>query len=145
MVEDHADQLTEGLIVDLKQNPRTPAYHDVAHGDMYDRIFKVYHDLGEWLSREAEQQVEAHYTDLGKRRAHEGVPLSEVLYALIRTKNHLFAYTRRTGLFDTAVDLYQLHEFRRLVEHFFDDAIYYTARAYEREFAATRSRVTAAR
>lgn len=145
MIEDHADQLTEGLIVDLKQNSRTPTYHKFDHADMYERIYKVYHDLGEWLSREAESQVETHYSNLGKRRADEGVPLSEVVYALIRTKTHLFAYTRRAGLFDSAMDLYQLQEFRRLVDHFFDDAVYYTARAYELEAASSHTPAVAHR
>ncbi len=133
MVEDHAEQLTSGLIADLKRNPRTAGYHKLADAEIHLRVFNVYHDLGEWLGKEAENLVDAHYSQLGKRRAVEAVPLSQVLYALIQTKAHLFDYIRRAGLFDSAMDLYQLQEFRRLVDNFFDKAVYYTARAYERE------------
>lgn len=135
LVEDHAEQLTSDLIADLKQNPHTAEYHKLADAEIHRRVFKVYHDLGEWLGKETEALVEAHYSELGKQRAAEGVPLSQVIYALIRTKTHLFDYVRRVGLFDSAVDLYQLQEFRRLVDNFFDRAIYYTACAHEREMA----------
>jgi hypothetical protein len=143
MVEDHAEQLTQSLTIDLKQNARTPEYHKLPDSEIHDRVFKVYRDLGEWLGSEGEIQVEAHHTRLGKRRADEGIPLSQVLYALIRTKKHLIAYVRRSGVFDSAMDLYQFQEFRRLVDNFFDKAIYYTARAYEHE-AASRSTSSAA-
>lgn len=135
MVEDHAEQLTDGLIAELKHNPRTTEYHKLPDAEIHHRVFSVYHDLGEWLGTEAESLVEAHYSELGKNRAAENVPLSQVLYALIKTKTHIFDYVRRAGLFDSAMDLYQLQEFRRLVNNFFDKANYYTARAYEDEMA----------
>jgi hypothetical protein len=134
MVEDHAEQLTSGLIADLKHNPRTTGYYKFTDAELHDRVFHVYHDLGEWLGSKSEGLVEAHYSNLGKRRAIENVPLSQVLYALIRTKSQLLDYIRRAGLIDSVVDLYQAQEFRRLVDNFFDKAVYYTARGYERQF-----------
>ena len=135
MVEDHAEQLTNGLIADLKENPRTTDYHKLTEAEIHRRVYNVYHDLGEWLGKEGETLVETHYTALGKRRAADNVPLSQVLYALIKTKTHAIEYVRRAGLFDSAVDLYQLQEFRRLVDRFFDKAMYYTALGYEKELA----------
>jgi hypothetical protein len=133
MIEDHAEQLTRGLMVDLKQNPRTSEYHNLSDEEIHRRVYDVYHDLGEWLGSEGENFIRTHYSRLGKQRAIEGVPLSQVLYALIRTKAHLFDYVRTAGLIDSAVDLYQLQELRRLVDNFFDKAVYYTTCAYERE------------
>ena len=133
MVEDHAEPLTRGLIVDLKQNPRTSEYHKLSDAEIHRRVYAVYHNLGEWLGSETEDLVEAHYSSLGKRRALESVPLSQVLYALIQTKAHLFDYVRTAGVIDSAMELYQLQELRRLVDNFFDKAVYYTACAYERE------------
>ena len=135
MIEDHAEQLTRGLITDLQENPLTSEYHKLSPAEIHRRVYDVYHNLGEWLGHESEEVVEAHYSRLGKQRALDGVPLSQVLYALIRTKNHLFDFIRTAGLFDSAVGLYQLQELRRLVDNFFDKAFYYAARAYERELA----------
>ena len=131
LIEDHAEQITNDLICDLKVNPRTASYHGLADSEIHRRVFNVYRNLGEWLSGEAETTVEAHYFALGKNRALEGVPLSQVLYALVLTKSQLFNYIRRTVLLESAIDLYQLHELRDLTDDFFDYAVYQVARGYE--------------
>jgi len=141
MVEDHADQLTQALVAELRQEPRALAYQRLSYADIYERVYSVYHDLGEWLGREAENLVEQQYSTLGKRRASEGIPLSQVVYVLIRTKTYLFEYVRRAGLFDSVMDLYQLQEFHRLVENFFDRAVYYAALGYERASALSSAAV----
>ncbi len=134
-IEDNAEQLTRNLVIDLKENPFTSEYHKLSPEEIRGRVYDVYHNLGEWLGSEAEGAVEARYSSLGKQRAIDAVPLSQVLYALIRTKKHLLEGIPTTGLFDSALGLYQLQEVRRLVHNFFDRAVYYTARAYERQAA----------
>jgi hypothetical protein len=133
MIEEHAEQLAHGLISDLQRNPNTPEYHKLSTSEIHQRVYDTYRNLGEWMSHEADSTVQARYSDLGRRRALEGVPLSEVVYALIQTKNHLFDYVRMKRVFDSALELYQLQELRWLVDNFFDKAIYNTVRAYERE------------
>jgi len=132
MIEDHAEQLAQSLIIDLQGNPHTPEYHKLPQAEIYRRVYDAYRNLGEWLGQEADSVVQAHYSALGRQRALEGVPLSEVVMALTLTKNHLFNYVRTSSLFDSALQLYQLQELRRLVDNFFDKAIYYTVCAYER-------------
>ncbi len=134
-IEDNAEQLTRSLVIDLKENPLTTEYHKLSPEEIRSRAYDVYHNLGKWLASEAEGAVAARYSNLGKQRAIDGVPLSQVVYALIRTKKHLLEGIPTTGLFDSALGLYQLQEVRRLVHNFFDRAVYYTVRAYEREVA----------
>jgi hypothetical protein len=132
IIEDHADELTRGAIHDLQTNPRTPTYHRLPREELHNRVYEVYRNLGNWLGREADEAIETKYQELGKKRAEEGVPPSEVVYALILTKYHLRDYIRSAGLVDSAVELYQQGELLRLVSQFFDRAIYYTMRGYER-------------
>ena len=132
MIEQHADELTRALVEDLQSNPRTASYHRLSHETLRYRTYHVYKDLGLWLNSKAEEDIEANYTKLGKEREAEGVPLCEVVCALTLTKYHLRDYIRVSGLVDSAVDLYQALEFQRLLGQFFDKAIYYTVRAYER-------------
>ncbi len=136
LIEDHAEELTHGLIEDLHTNPRTPEYHKLPRPIIHRRMYEVYHNLGEWLGRENDEFIEAHYTRLAKVRSADGIPLSEVIYALILTKNHLLEYIRSSGLVSSAIELYQQQELHRLAGGFFDKAIYYTARGYEREHKA---------
>ena len=133
MIEEHAEELTRALLADLKCNPRTPSYHQLASHQIHDRVYNVYRNLGQWLGNTLDSEVEHAYTSLGARRCRERFPLSEVVYALILTKYHLRDYINSSGLVDSAVDLYQQAQLHRLVGQFFDKAIYFTTQGYERE------------
>ena len=142
MIEHHADELTRALVQDIQSNPRTASYHRLSRETIHNRTYHVYKDLGLWLSSKGEGDIEANYTELGVNREAERVPLHEVVYALTLTKYHLRDYIQAVGLVDSAVDLYQALDFQRTLGQFFDKAIYYTVRAYERE--ASRREVAGA-
>ena len=129
MIEHHADELTRALVDDLHTNPRTASYHKFSREAIHHRTYSVYKDLGQWLNRNAEEEIEARYTTLGNQREAEKIPLSEVVYALTLTKYHLRDYIRVAGLVDSAIDLYQALDLQRLLGQFFDKAVYYTVRA----------------
>ena len=133
IIEDHAEQLTRGLIDDLLSNNRTPHYHHLTREELHHRIFDVYRNLGRWLSDETESAIESSYTQLGQKRLTEGIPLNEIVYSLGLIKQHLLEYIHLSGMIDTAVDLYGDRELQRLVGRFFDKAVYYTVRAFEHE------------
>ena len=140
MIEDHAEELTRELIKDLQSNPRTPHFHRLTFEELHYRTYSVYRNLSHWISQGSEEPIAANYSDLAIRRYAEGVPLEEIVFALISTKNHLFAYVHTAGLMDSAVELHQERELRRLVANFFDTAIYYTVKAYEHKAASDRPR-----
>lgn len=144
LIEEHAEQLTAGLVKDLLNNPRTRAYHKLSHQELHRRAYDVYRHLGEWVGHKADDRIEASYCQLGEERHAEGVPLSEVVCALILIKYHLRDYVRTAGLVNSTVDLYQLLELDRLVGQFFDKAIYYTVRGYEHAAGRRQERTVAA-
>jgi hypothetical protein len=144
LIEDHAEELTSGLLDDLAVNARTPAYHRIPRNELHHRVYDVYKNLGEWLAHSTDESIEATYSELGKRRHREGVPLSEVVCALTLAKYHLREFIRQRGLIDSAVELYQEQEFHQLVGRFFDRAIYYSVRGFE-SVAAARETVAEAR
>ena len=131
MIEDHADKLTAGLVSDLQRHPRTGAYHGFCRAELHDRAYDVYRNLGKWITRGSDSEIEASYVDLGRRRFREGIPLSQVIFALILTQDHLLSYAKLSGLSDSALDLYQELEFTRVVAQFFNKAIDHTAHGYE--------------
>jgi hypothetical protein len=136
MIEDHAEELTHGLIHDLQSNRRTASYHKLSQEELHHRLYDVYRNLSHWLGHKTDQAIESAYSELGKKRCMEGIPLSEVIYALILTKYHLRDYIRSAGLGDSAVDLHQEQELQLVLGHFFDKAIFYTVRSYEHEAAS---------
>jgi len=131
MIEDHAEQLTTGLTGALQRHPRTSGYHHLPASELHDRAYDVYRNLGKWVTRGSEAEIEASYTELGGRRFREGILLSQVIFALVLTKDHLLDYVRTSGLADSALELYQEMELSRVVAQFFDRAIYHTVQGYE--------------
>jgi len=140
MIEYHAEELTRELIKDLQSNARTPHYHRLTYEELHYRTYSVYRNLGHWISQGNEEPIEANYSDLAVRRYEEGVPLEEIVFALTATKIHLYSYVRTAGLMDSAVELHQERELRRLVGSFFDKAIYYAVKAYEHKAASDHAR-----
>jgi hypothetical protein len=133
MIEEHAEQLTRGVLNDLVGNPHTPHFHALSSDELHRRVYDVYHNLGRWLGDKTEEQLEATYGGLGRTRCREGVPLSEVVYALVLIKDHLREYIRAVGLVDSAVELYLEEELHLSIGRFFDRALYHTVKGYEDE------------
>lgn len=130
-IENHAEELTKGVVQDLKTNPKTPSLHVLSARELHDQSHEVYRNLSRWLTQLSEDSIEAFYFRLAKVRFEEGIPLNEVLYALILKKYHLRDYIRTSGMVDSAVDLLQEQELHHLIGCFFDKAIFYTAKGYE--------------
>ncbi|MBI4472639.1 MAG: hypothetical protein HY646_08230 [Acidobacteria bacterium] len=138
MIEDHAEELLSGLIGKLKTHPRTPAYRRFPDEEIHDRVYTVYKNLGEWMVGKPDEEVRQVYESLGRRRFQEGIPLHEVICALILTKDHLLDYVRTNGLATTTLEIYAEQELCNKVNHFFDRAIYYTTVGYEKQMAAAQ-------
>ncbi len=139
LIEDHAEELTRGLLNDLGTNARIPSYRKFPRDELRRRVYDVYRNLGRWLGEKTDEMIAASYRELGQRRCAEGIPLSEVVYALILIKYRLRDYIRCSGLVDSAVDLFQEQELHRSVGQFFDKAVYYTVVGYERASESGRA------
>jgi hypothetical protein len=150
LIETHADALTQEVLKDLATNHRTPGFGLVPRNEMEARIFAAYHNLGKWISDRSDDAVRTEYESWGATRHRQGIPLSEIVYAVVIVKHHLRRFVRDHGLVEFSgdrvipgdligVQLYSLQELAETVDVFFDRAIYYLARGYEREASgATR-------
>ena len=132
MIESHADQLTLGAIQSLRSSPHTPSYQGLSQDDLYQRVYKVYHNLGRWLAEKTDDALHDWYDELGEKRFSQSIPLSEVIWALILTKHYLRDYIRIYGLADSVLELHQQQELYHLLDYFFDRALLHTVRGYER-------------
>lgn len=140
MIEDHADELTHGLVQQLKTHPHTPGYRRFPDTEVHNRTYNVYKNLGAWMVGKPQEEIRRHYEELGRRRFEEGIALHEVIYALILTKKNLLIYVNNHGLGGTAMEIYGEQELVNKVDQFFNDAIYYTAVGYERALRDTKAR-----
>ena len=138
MIETHADELASGLVAHLKTHPRTPSLHHFSDTQLRDPAFAVYRHLGDWLSGQQEDQIRVTYERFGEQRATEGLPLSEVIYALTVTKNHLLEFAKSAMEGGTTLDALGLRDLILQVVRFFDHATYAAALGYERVHGVKR-------
>ena len=110
LVESHADDLTRDLVNDVMSNPRTTFLHNLSREELQKAGMAVYTNLGRWLADPKEEALEHEFAAVAKRRHGEGVPASELVYAIVLVKQHLLEYVNRNQLVDSIVDLYQREE-----------------------------------
>jgi hypothetical protein len=130
LIEDHANELTTRWVRLVRENPATEAYRRFGDDELGERARLVYSNLGQWLSETSETHVEEEYYRLGKHRCGEGIPLSQVVMALLLTRRTLWNYVESTGG-DTILELRQQLDLELMVVRFFDRAIHHTVRGYE--------------
>ena len=139
LIETHSDQLARGLLDRIENSERCREFvQKVPPDDLKQKVYEIYHHLGQWLLKKTEHEVEQRYTAIGERRAAQGVPLSQLMFVIVATKEHLWEYVTQEALADRPVELFQELELFQLVEQFFDRAVYFAAIGYERHYSASR-------
>ena len=130
LIEEHADELTERLVRMVREDPRTIGYGEVSDGELGGRAREVYSHLGKWLTKSSESAVESEYFRLAEVRRAEGIPLSEVVMALLLVRRNLWQFVESHGA-NTSLELRQQLDLELLVVRFFDRAIFHAVRGYE--------------
>src|SRR5574341_199781 len=132
LIENHSDQLARGLTEKVWNSPKCSDLHKVPADELQARTHEIYHNLTDWLMNKTEAELERRYTELGARRAQQGVAFSHLVWALTATKEHVRSFVQREGFADSAMELHGELELLALLDQFFDRALYYAAVGYER-------------
>lgn len=136
LIETHSDELAAGLLEKVNDSELTRSYRNVAPGELRQRVHEIYRHLGDWLLGKGRYDIEQRYEQIGTRRAHQGVPISELIWVIVLTKENLWAFLKKESLPESAVDVFGELEMLLLLDQFFDRAIYYAAIGYERAMSA---------
>lgn len=132
LIEDHSDALASSLLRKVQESPRTENYcSKVPSEDLKQRVAEIYRHLGEWLLHKNEIDIEERYTAIGTRRAQQGVPLSELIWAIVLTKQNLWEFILDESYPDRPVEILGKQELLQLLDQFFDRAIHSAAVGYE--------------
>ena len=131
LIEKHSEQLSRELSEKVWNSPRCSDLRKVPPDELDARTREIYRNLSDWLLNKTEAELDQRYTELGARRAEQGVAYSHFLWAITSTKEHLRAFVQREGLSDTAMELHGELELLHLLSQIFDRALYYAAVGYE--------------
>jgi hypothetical protein len=137
LIETHADALAQGLEEKVQTNALVSHVRTIPGHELRERVYEIYRHLGEWLLDKNELDIEHRYREIGARRERQGVPLSEVIQAIVLTKENLWDFLKSEAVMDRAVEIMGELELLQMLEMFFDRAIYYAAVGFEEEVSRT--------
>jgi hypothetical protein len=92
--------------------------------------------------------VQLEFADWGRRRFNQGIPISQIVFAIVVLKQHLRRYIQEHGLVEASfprvegdyvlpMHLHSLQELNTQVGLFFDEALYHLALGFERATPVT--------
>ena len=136
LIETHSDQLAAGLLETVRQSELTRSYRRVPTDELRQRVYEIYRHLGEWLLGKSAFDIEQRYEEIGTRRARQGVPISELVWTIILTKENLWRFLKEETLLERPVEVFGELEMLQLLEQFFERAIYYASIGHERAQSA---------
>ena len=133
LIESRAEHLSEGLMRRLKNSDRcAELLRRVPSDELQRRSHEIYRDLNDWLLYRAESEIAERYIGLGMKRARQGVPYTDLLWAVSTTKEYLWEFMLAEGLFAEPIDLLGEIDLLHSMDRFFDRILYFMAMGYER-------------
>ena len=142
LIEIHAGRLAADVAQDLNTNARTPGFRAVPRVELEERLFRLFHHLGDAIGHRKSEKVQAEFTDWGRRRFGQGIAINEIVYAIIVLKKHLRKYISDNGLIEASfpraeadyvlpMHLNSLQDLNSQIGLFFDEALYQLTVGYE--------------
>jgi hypothetical protein len=136
LIESHSEELAEGLTKKLLSSERTRDLRKVPADELHHRCHEIYRNLSDWLLNKTEHDIEGVYKALGARRAGQGVSGACLTWAILLTKEHLWTFLEWEGVHGGLHNVFGELELLRLLDQFFDRAVYYAAEGYEEAIAS---------
>jgi len=134
LIETHSQSLANCLLEQVQNSELTQIFQQrVSAEELKERVQEIYRHLGEWLIAKDETDLQARYLQIGARRAAQRVPLSEVIWVIVLTKENLWEFVKKEAVLERPVEVFGELEMLQLLEQFFDRAVYFASVGYELE------------
>ena len=131
LIETHSDGVATGLLARVQSSEFTRDYCKVPSRDLQERVHEIYRHLGEWLLGKSDFDIRKRYMEIGALRADQQVPLSQVVWVIVLTKENLLEYLKNEAGMERPTEVFGELEMLQLLDQFFDRAIFYASMGYE--------------
>ena len=128
VIQEQPQPLVEGLYGELRTNLGTSHYHRLGNDELFRRGHAIYQHLSNWLTTRDAAAVHRSGKELGRKRFAEGIPLGQVVLALILEEKQLWQFT-------AGMNLHAEERLRLDVAEFFARLIYSTGLGFEESLA----------
>jgi hypothetical protein len=135
LIETHSDGLAKALRTKIENCPKLADYRKVPADELTQRVYEVYRHLGDWLLGKTESDIETRYVEIGRKRAHQGVPSSQVTWVICLVKENLWDYLKQESVLERPAEIFGELEMLELLDQFFARAIFYAAAGHEKALA----------
>jgi len=134
LIETRAEPLSDGLMRRIKKDDRcAELLRRVPPDELRKRSHEIYFNINDWLRNKTESEIEDNYIGLGMRRAKQGVPYTDLLWAVSATKEHLWEFMEAEGIFTEPIDMLGGMDLLHSLDRFFDRILYFAAVGYQHE------------
>jgi len=129
----NADRMAEAVMQEIRRSDRCSELVLKVPAEEQKRAAQgIYRDLTDWLAAEADSSIEERYIALGTRRANQGVPFSNLYWAVTMAHEHLWEYMQQECLLDEPVEFWGGVMLLRSLTRFFDRALYFALIGYQK-------------
>jgi hypothetical protein len=128
----NAERMTDEVLRKIRDSKRCSELLRVLSADEQKQsTLNVYRDLTAWLGTESDATIEQRYISLGALRARQGVPFSNLYWAICVAQEHLWAYMQQECLLEEPVEFWGGVILLRSLTQFFNRALYFAQLGYE--------------
>jgi succinate-acetate transporter protein len=127
----HGEEIATMWLQDLRVSAQTPSYGVVTDEELVNASEFALTRVEEYLGGQAsEASVGEFFHSLGATRAAQGLPLPELIGAILLLKREIWVSARTHGVWESAADLQKAVDLSRELGRFFDRAVYYATLGY---------------
>lgn len=130
LIERHSEELAQSLIHKIENSAKSSELKKIPRREIESRAYEIYTHMSEWLLNKTEWDIERTYVELGKHRCHQGIAFNHVFWGILLTKENLWDFLQRELVEETAMELRGEIELLRILDQFFDRALYYLSVGY---------------
>ena len=136
----NAERMTDEVLRKIRDSERcSELLVAVSAEEQKQSTLNVYRDLTAWLGTESDATIEQRYTSLGALRSRQGVPFSNLYWAICIAHEHLWAYMQEECLLEEPVEFWGGVNLLRSLTQFFNRALYFALLGYEQVAAGERA------
>jgi hypothetical protein len=128
----NAPRMSDGLLQKIRKSERCADLSlKVSEEEQKRYGLETYSDLTEWLTNETDSNIKDRYITLGILRSGQGVPFSNMYWAVCIAQDHLWEYMQQECLIEEPVEFWGGVMLLRSLTRFFERITYYTLIGYE--------------
>lgn len=131
LIESHSEELAHHLTRKMEACTKCNELKKlVPRQELENRAVEIYRDLSDWLINKTEQDIFVTFSAIGKRRFEQGVPFHQLAWAILLTKQTLWDFLEREALEESVIHLRSEFELLRMLDQFYELALFYAAVGY---------------